>query len=60
MITKKKEKFLFLDGLRKSGVCNMYGATPYLMERYQISRDDAIKVLAEWMQTFDERHKKEV
>lgn len=49
--------FGYLDGLRESGVTNMFGAVPYLRKRFNgMSQSQAINVLAEWMQTFDERH----
>ena len=44
--------FEFLDDLRKSGVTNMYGASPYLQEEFDLDRDDARKVLLAWMRTF--------
>lgn len=54
-----KEMFFgYLDGLRESGVTNMYGAVPYLRDRFDgMSQSQAISVLVEWMETFDERHK---
>jgi len=45
----------YLDGLRESGVTNMYGAVPYLMEEFELDRREAGAVLVEWMQTFSER-----
>lgn len=45
----------YLDGLRESGITNMYGATPYLMEEFELDRREAGAVLVEWMQTFSER-----
>lgn len=47
----------YLDGLRESGVTNMYGAAPYLIEVYpNLSMNEAIKILQDWMSTFDVRH----
>ena len=49
----------YLDRLRKSGVTNMFGATPYLrMEYPSLTQDEARKVLAFWMKTFSQRHPK--
>ena len=56
MIVDKEEAFLFLDALRESGVTNMFGATPYLQEEFDISGKEARKILVEWMETFKERH----
>lgn len=46
----------FLDDLRDSGVTNMFGARPYLMEAFpELTKDDAAEILAHWMKTFAER-----
>lgn len=46
----------FLDGLRISGITNMFGAVPYLQEHDpDLTEDDARGVLAYWMKTFDDR-----
>lgn len=42
----------FLDELRESGVTNMFGATPYIMDEFEVSKGDARKILAEWMESF--------
>jgi len=53
--TKKlSEYFRFLDYLRISGVTNMYGASPYLVEEFDLPRNEAKAVLSAWMQTFDD------
>lgn len=47
----------FLDNLRESGVTNMYGARPYLIEEFpELSKEEASKILSTWMKTFSERH----
>lgn len=48
----------FLDGLRESGACNMFGASTYLVEMYGMSKRDASATLSHWMATFSERHPK--
>jgi hypothetical protein len=55
----KEEMFVYLDNIRESGKINMFGAAPYLAEAYELSRYEARDILLEWMQTFNERHKKE-
>lgn len=47
-----KEHKEFLDVLRESGVTNMFGAAPYLMEEFDIEKKEAIEILSEWMRTF--------
>lgn len=39
----------FLDNLRESGVTNMFGAAPYLVEQFEMSRERARRILSEWM-----------
>ncbi len=53
-----KEEYLeFLDIVRESGVTNMYGARPYLMNNYpSLTKDQASKTLVYWMETFSIRH----
>lgn len=58
-VESKEEVFLYLDELRESGKTNMYGACPYIQEVFQISKSEATKLLAEWMNTFAERHRKQ-
>jgi len=50
------EMFEYLDDLRESGVTNMFGASPYLKDEFDLSYLDARNVLSEWMRTFSERH----
>ena len=43
----------FLNQLRRSGVTNMYGASPYIAEAFDLSSSEARKVLGLWMEVFD-------
>ena len=52
-----KEYFEYLDALRDSGVTNMFGAVPYLMNEFpELSMDEARNILKNWMNTYSERH----
>ena len=42
----------FLDDLRRAGVVNMFGATPYLEDAFGLDRVAAGACLAHWMKTF--------
>lgn len=53
------EHLLYLDNLRKSGATNMFGAGPYLVAAFGLSRKDSHTVLGYWMASFGERHPKE-
>ncbi len=46
------EIFDFLLELRDSGITNMFGATPYIVDEFQLSDYEARVVLARWMRSF--------
>ena len=46
------EMLVYLDELRKSGVTNMYGAGPYLVDEFDLTRKESHEVLSYWMKTF--------
>jgi hypothetical protein len=48
----------YLDELRESGETNMFGARPYLMENFDLGRNEARTILSYWMASFGERHPK--
>jgi hypothetical protein len=50
------EHLEYLDELRDSGVTNMYGAGPYLVRAFSVTRDESHEILGYWMDTFSERH----
>lgn len=45
--------WIFLENLRRSGVCNMYGAVPYLMEEFDIGSAEAQDILVDWMENYN-------
>jgi len=47
----------YLDGLRASGITNMFGASPYLTRAFKLTSPQAREVLLYWMQSFEKRHK---
>jgi hypothetical protein len=42
----------YLIALRDSGRINMFGATPYLQDRFGLTRKEATAALINWMNTF--------
>lgn len=48
--------YRYLDGLRESGVTNMFGARPYLQEEFGLDVKTAASILTDWMNTFAQRH----
>jgi len=55
-MSKQEQVNYFLDALRDSGAINMFGAAPYIVEEFGVSRNEAKQLLLNWMQTFGERH----
>jgi hypothetical protein len=43
----------YLNALRESGRINMFGATPYLMDRFGLSRKQASFALLKWIESFN-------
>ncbi len=52
----KEEVFVYLDGLRESGVTNMFGARPFIEGSIGVDSTTAASLLTEWMQTYGKRH----
>ena len=52
--TTIRPEFTYLNRLRESGRTNMFGAVPYLMDEFDIERDEAREVLLDWMQWVEE------
>lgn len=50
------EVFTFLDDLRDLGVINMFGATSFLMDEFNMEKYEARLWLSEWMSSFDQRN----
>ena len=54
---KMKKYFDYLDDLRDSGTTNMFGAVPYLQQRFpELSSDhaQAVHIFQEWMNSYQE------
>lgn len=49
----EKDTLEFLNGLRDSGVTNMYGATDYIIDEFDVSRKEAAQMLSLWMKNFN-------
>lgn len=46
--------WLYLEDLRRSGVTNMYGAVPYLMDAFpELSKGEAVVILSDWMKNYN-------
>jgi len=49
----EKDTLEFLNILRESGAVNMYGATDYIIEEFDVSRKEAVQMLSLWMKNFN-------
>ena len=45
--------WIYLENLRQSGITNMFGASPYLAEEFDISEKEANVILADWMRNYN-------
>ncbi len=45
------EMYAFLDDLRDLGIVNMFAAPGYLQEEFEMSDEDSIAVVSNWMDT---------
>ena len=52
--SERAEVFEYLEILRRSGITNMFGAGPYIVEQFdgRYTRDEARKLLKEWMESY--------
>ena len=57
----ENEVFLYLDELRQSGETNMFGAVPYLVEKFEMSKKEARDMLSLWMKSYyrNDEHEEE-
>lgn len=53
-----EEHLEYLDELRESGITNMLGARPYLIEEFNLPSKQAAGVLRYWLKSVRERHPK--
>jgi hypothetical protein len=50
-----EEYYKVLEGIRRTGVCNMFGAAPYLKEFCpELSQKEASEILCNWIHNYDE------
>ena len=45
--------WIYLENLRRSGVCNMFGATPYIEEEFGVDKEEARTILMDWMNNYN-------
>lgn len=47
------KEWIYLEKLRRSGITNMFGATPYLENEFRISEARARNILLDWMKNYN-------
>jgi hypothetical protein len=50
----QEDYFKYLNELRDSGVTNMWGAGPYLEDKFWLTKQEAKDVLVAWIKSFEE------
>ena len=50
----QEDYFDYLVELRDSGVTNMWGAGPYLEDKFYLTKQEAKEVLVLWIKSFEE------
>ena len=54
----EEQHLVYLDKLRDSGECNMWGAAVFVEREFSImDKERANDIVGFWMDTFDKRHK---
>ena len=54
-----EDYYKFLEGLRRTGVCNMFGASEVLVECFpELSDEQAQEILVNWMSNYSELDKR--
>ncbi len=54
-----EEYYKTLEAIRRTGVVNMFGATPYLKACYgMLKEDEAKEILCNWMHNYDKLNEK--
>jgi hypothetical protein len=54
-MTAEKEVFEYLEELRKSGVTNMMGASGYIVNRFNMPKNQATNHLINWMSSKEKK-----
>lgn len=53
MAKTTNEYWIYLENLRRSGIVNMFDATPYLEADFGLDKREARKILADWMNNYN-------
>lgn len=45
--------WIYLENLRRSGAVNMFGSAPYLKDEFNLTDNDACKIVSDWMNNYN-------
>jgi hypothetical protein len=51
---QEKEALEYLNEMRMKGDINMFGASPFLEAEFEVTREEALRLLVLWMENFNE------
>ena len=54
---QEKEVLEYLNILRDSGATNMFGATPYIEDEFDLNNKESRRLLSLWMKNFNNESK---
>jgi hypothetical protein len=54
---QEQEVLEFLNILRDSGATNMFGATPYIKDEFDLDSKESKRLLMLWMENFNDKGK---
>jgi hypothetical protein len=54
---QEQEVLEFLNILRDSGATNMFGATPYIKDEFDLDSEESKRLLMLWMENFNDEGK---
>ena len=45
--------WIFLENLRRSGITNMFGSASYVIDMFDVSHNEAVKIVSDWMKNYN-------
>ena len=53
MAKTENKYWIYLEELRRSGITNMFGAVPYLVNEFDLTQLEASAILSDWMRNYN-------
>jgi hypothetical protein len=45
--------WIYLENLRRSGVCNMFGSASWLRDEFNLTDNEACNIVVDWMNNYN-------